>query len=300
MSTVIDATAVAVAGVRHRHSALHLAEDAGRRALAACGQRPADVDLLINAGLYHDRNLGEPALAPLIQEDLHTTATADPVPGSVGTFSFDMADGTCGVLDALEVADGFLRAGTARTALVVASDADPGHGLAPAFPFQPAGGALVCHRGDDGAGLGPVAWADRFDGGDSFRSTVRPRAGHNVLEVVELPAAGDLMAEAAAAAAADVLAASALEPAAVDLWVVAPGEERISRRLVASLGIHPSRIVAAPAGVHTAGLVFALDSARDRLAGALTVLVAAGAGVTAGAAVYRHPAGPSGPMPHRR
>lgn len=300
MATVVDATAVTVAGVRHRHSALYLAEEAGRRALSACGQSPVDVDLLINAGLYHDRNLGEPALAPLIQQDLHTTVTPDPVPGSIGTFSFDVANGTCGVLDALEIADGFLRAGTIGTALVVASDADPGHGLAPDFPFRPAGGALVCHRGDDGAGLGPVAWADRFDGGDSFRSTVRPRAGHNVLEVVESPAAGDLMAEAAVAAAADVLAAAGVEAHDVDLWAVAPSDEAVAGQLAARLGIDPARIVAAPPGVHTAGLIFALESARDRLAGALTVLVAAGAGATAGAAVYRHPAGPARPMPHRR
>ena len=36
------------------------------RALEGAGLRPGDVDLLINAGLYHDRNLGEPALAALI------------------------------------------------------------------------------------------------------------------------------------------------------------------------------------------------------------------------------------------
>lgn len=300
MATVIDATAVSLAAFRHRHSALHLAEEAGRRALAECGQRTEDVDLLINAGLYHDRNLGEPPLAPLIQQDLHTTATADPVPGAVGTFSFDVADGTCGVLDALDIADGFLRVGTIRTALIVASDANPGHGLAPDFPFRPAGGALVCHWADDADGLGPLAWADRYDGGESFRSTVRQRSGHNVLEVAAGPAAAERMATAAAEAVEQALAAAGITPADVDGWAVAPSDAGLVEDLAAQVGIGPERMWAAPPGVHTAGLIFALDAVPDRRPGTITVLVAAGAGVTAGAAVYRNPAGPARPVPHRR
>ena len=35
-------------------------------------------------------------------------------------------------------------AGTIRHALVVASDANPGHRLAPGFPFPAAGAAIVC------------------------------------------------------------------------------------------------------------------------------------------------------------
>jgi 3-oxoacyl-[acyl-carrier-protein] synthase-3 len=50
-----------------------------------------------------------------------------------------VANGGCGVLTALEIVDRFLRAGTVHTALVVASDADPGHGLAPPSPSTPLG-----------------------------------------------------------------------------------------------------------------------------------------------------------------
>ena len=34
------------------------------------GRDAHDVDLLINAGIYRDRNLGEPAFAAMIQEDI--------------------------------------------------------------------------------------------------------------------------------------------------------------------------------------------------------------------------------------
>ena len=51
--------------------------------LDRAGRTAHDVDLLVNAGIYRDRNLGEPALAAMIQQDIganpedpHTTRTA--------------------------------------------------------------------------------------------------------------------------------------------------------------------------------------------------------------------------------
>ena len=72
------------------------------------GRDADDIDLLVNAGIYRDRNLGEPALAAMIQEDIGANPE-DPHAGAHGTFSFDIANGTCGVLTALQIVDGFLR-----------------------------------------------------------------------------------------------------------------------------------------------------------------------------------------------
>src|ERR1700751_2889402 len=171
MATTIDGITVVSGRVLHRHRALRLAVAAGRIALNRAGMRPQDVDLLINAGIYRDRNLGEPALAPLIQEDLGANP-GDPLAGMPGTFSFDVANGACGALNALQVADGFLKAGTIRTAVVVASDANPGHGMAPHFPFPPAGGAGVCGWEDGDRRMAGFRWHTTPDGGESFRSTV--------------------------------------------------------------------------------------------------------------------------------
>jgi len=72
---------------------------------------PSDLDLLINAGIYCDRNLGEPALAAIIQDDIGANPE-DPHSHAHGTFSFDIANGVCGVLTALQIADGLLRSRT--------------------------------------------------------------------------------------------------------------------------------------------------------------------------------------------
>ena len=165
MGTVIDRLAVTEGGWRTPHSALQLAVAAAK----AASTRPAgadDIDLLVNAGIYRDRNLGEPALAALIQEDIGANPE-DPHDGAHGTFSFDVANGTCGVLTALQIVDGFLRSHTIDRALVVASDADPGHGMSEHFPFSPAGAAMLCDWTDDDYGLGPVCI------GSNFRTMVR-------------------------------------------------------------------------------------------------------------------------------
>jgi 3-oxoacyl-[acyl-carrier-protein] synthase III len=70
MGTVIDRLDITKGGWRSRHSALHLAVAAAKTCLQQAGRAPGDVDLLIIAGIYRDRNMGEPALAALIQQDI--------------------------------------------------------------------------------------------------------------------------------------------------------------------------------------------------------------------------------------
>ncbi len=113
MGTVIDRVDVAHARWRDRHSALHLAVTAATDCLRRAGCDAHELDLVVNAGIYRDRNLGEPALAALIQDDIGANPE-DPHTGGHGTFSFDVANGACGVLTALQIVDGFLRTHSIR------------------------------------------------------------------------------------------------------------------------------------------------------------------------------------------
>ena len=97
MATRIESVAV-VAGTFLHHSARKLADHAVRDALAAAEIQPDDVDLLLNTGIFHDRLMGEPAMAALIQEDIGANPE-DPHGEGHGTFSFDVANGSAGVLE---------------------------------------------------------------------------------------------------------------------------------------------------------------------------------------------------------
>ncbi|MDT5206274.1 MAG: 3-oxoacyl-[acyl-carrier-protein] synthase [Mycobacterium sp.] len=287
MGTVIERLDVARGGWRTRHSALHLAVAAAKTCLQRADREPDDVDLLINTGIYRDKNLAEPALAALIQEDIGAHPE-DPHEDAHGTFSFDIANGTCGILTALQIVDGFLRSHTINCALVVASDADPGRGMSEHFPFSPVGAALLCDWSDDDFGLGRVHWVNIPDDGENFRATVGLEDTRNVLRFERSAAMDEQFAAAGAQAARSCLLEASLGLMDVDVIVAAPARHGYRAALAAQLAVPEERItVADDETMHTASLAAALRSATEELPpGARVLLIAAGAGVTAGAALY--------------
>ena len=294
MGTVIERLDVSRAGWRTRHSALHLAVAAAKTCLQGSGREPGDVDLLINTGVYRDKNLAEPALAALIQEDVGANPE-DPHDDAHGTFSFDIANGTCGVLTALQIVDGFLRSHTIDCALVVASDADPGRGMSEHFPFSPVGAALLCDWSDDDSGLGRVHWVNVPDDGESFRATVGLEDARNVLRFSGSADLDEQFAAAGAQVAHSCLAEASLGISDVDVIVAAPARHGYRAALAAKLAVPLERIVVADdESMHTASLVAALRGAGEELSpGARVLLIAASAGITAGAALYRQAPNPA-------
>jgi 3-oxoacyl-[acyl-carrier-protein] synthase III len=288
MGTVIDSLDVARGGWRTRHSALRLAVTAATACLQRAGRDPNDVDLLINAGIYRDHNLAEPALAALIQSDVGANPE-DPHGDGHGTFSFDVANGTCGVLTALQIVDGVLRSHTIDRALIVASDADPGRGCSEHFPFSPTGAALLCEWSDDDCGLGRVHWLNLPDDGENFRATVRLEDRRNVLRFSTSVAMDECLAATGAQVARSCLKTAGLELSDVAVIVAAPSRYGYRAALATGLDVPVGRIaVADDERMHTAALVAALDRGTEDLPpGGRVLIIAAGAGVTAGAALYR-------------
>ncbi len=300
MGTVIDRVEIAHARWRDRHSALHLAVTAAKDCLKRAGCDPDELDLVVNAGLYRDRNLGEPALAALIQDDIGANPE-DPHTGGHGTFSFDIANGACGVLTALQIVDGFLRTHSVHRALVVASDADPGHGMSKHFPFSAAGAALLCGWSDDDYGLSRVSWVNSADDNGIFSATVGFADARNVLRFSESADLDEQFAASAAEAARACLDAHSVGLPDIDMIVAAPPRPGFRAALSDRLGVPFDQIaVADDQGMHTAALAAAFEGQVERLpAGTRVLFVAAGAGVTAGAALYRQPPRSGNEADHR-
>ena len=291
MGTVIDGLHVTRGNWRSRHSALQLAVAAAKGCLAQAETAPSALVLLINAGIYRDRNLGEPALAAIIQDDIGANPE-DPHDDAHGTFSFDIANGACGVLTALQIADGFLRSHTISRALVVASDANPGRGASERFPFSPAGAALLCKWSEQDDGLGQVYWVNHPDDGENFRASIDFDMSRNVLRFRKSPLIATELAAAGAQAARHCLDDAALDLSDIPVIIAAPPDHRYRAELATRLGISVEQIaVASDEHMHTASLIAALKRETEELpAGTPVLLVAAGAGIVAGAALYRMPA----------
>jgi len=202
-----------------------------------------------------------------------------------------VANGACGVLTALQIADRFLRAGTIQRALLVTGDADPGHHLAPDFPFAAAGGAVSCTYEPGERGVVDVRWGSWPDDGETWRATIGTDAGRNLLRIDVDDAFYERAGTATAKVAVELLDGAGTSPADISVVVAAPAHLDFVRAFSAHSGIDDERVLTTrEAGLHTVAFVSALERAWDE--GLLTrngmaLFVCAGGGITAGAALYR-------------
>ena len=306
MGVQIEAAIALTSQGPRRPAARRLADTAARRCLELAGRQAGDVDLLINAGMYREDSLAEPALAALIQEDIGANRGQPPI-GGHGTFSFDLLDGACGVINAIQLESGLLRSGVIRLGAIVTSDVCPELGDGSTAPFAPAGGAMLLRQQPDDTGFAAFhtqtfpEYEDLFTSGLVWHARRGPRvlsraAGRNQMIIDEKPGYQARLADCAEEAARGFLARLGLSVSDIGLLVPAPASGEFLDSLRVRLGI-PGDHVAYPGEDFTAagttGPIAALQAGvtSGRLADARdTLLLAAGAGITVAMALY-HQAG---------
>ena len=246
MGTIIEATATAVAQERSMApGALEAVDAAARSCLDRAGRTAEELDLLINAGVYHDKILSEPAFASLIQEDIGANLSQPPGAGH-GTFSFDVSNGACGLLTGIQLVDGMLASGTAELGMVVASDMDPEPGVSRGFNFPAVGGAVLLSAVDSRAGFTAFQFAtfpefaELFQGyvdwqEDAGRGLAHP--GRNILTVEIAESYSARALECAESTARELAAAQALDLDEVDLLVATASVPGFADALARRLGV---------------------------------------------------------------
>jgi 3-oxoacyl-[acyl-carrier-protein] synthase III len=289
MGTIIEAAATASSPSA---GAVALADAAARACLQRAQRAADDVDLLINAGVYLDRGISEPAIAALIQEDISANVEQQAGAGQ-GTLSFDVRNGSCGLLTGIHLVDGMLASGTVSLGMVVATDADPEPGVTEGFAFPALGGAMLLSADDSRPGFTAFRFATFPEHGELFQSAVawreNGRDGRNVLTVVIADEYAGRALDCAESTARELAAAEGGDLGEVGLLIASASVAGFAGELGRRLGLPGERVAPAPDGVaaaHTAALAAALESGR--LADAGTALfVSVGAGLTAVAALYR-------------
>lgn len=302
MGALIEATGTARgAGWWRRPSALGLAVSASRRALRNARLGAGEIDLLLYAGVYRGNTVGEPAMAPFIQHRIGAN------PGALATsarrtLSFDVCNGTSGFVNALYVAEGYLRTGSVKRALVVASDTDPTPGSSHGCAFEPCAAAVVLGSGPDGTGFEAFGFesfekdSNLFEGrvdwvGAQHSHRIALRRGGQALRIQEDGQFVARCAEHAAAAVERFLATHAEAASALDLlvpsWAPAGFPNAFAERMPGDARVlRPEQ----PGRPHSAGPGLALEAglARGRASEARSLLlIAPGAGISVALGFYR-------------
>ncbi|WP_434447252.1 hypothetical protein [Lentzea sp. E54] len=267
------------------------------RALDGLGVARQEIDVLLDVGVYRDSNVVEPANAALVQKaaglNLDFPVAARPM------FSFDLINGACGLLNAVQVARSLTDSGTAERVLVVAADGHPsgqqqieveGSG----FAHAPAAAALVLERAPDDRGFGPIAVrtadSDHAASGHVDIATMGS-AGRSTLTVRHTAAAERAQLELATDLAIERMREEQLSPDRTLLLAGTPFPS-FANELAWRIGTRhcQPRLAGPHRTVHTAALGCAYDEALRR--GLLDefdhlLFVTAGAGVSAACGSYR-------------
>jgi 3-oxoacyl-[acyl-carrier-protein] synthase-3 len=259
--------------------------------------------MLINAGIYREDSMGEPALAALIQEDIGANLGQPPI-GGHGTFSFDLLNGICGVITAIQIESGLLDSGVIRLGAIVTSDVDPGHHHPGAVSLQPTAGAVLLGRDEKLAGFTDFCTETFPEYDDLFASGLvwQERHGHGVPRqtagqhemVIECkPGYAARLADCAEEASRRFLRRLGMSWDEIDLVVPAPASPDFLDVLMARLGVPGDRVAYTAEdleGAYTTGPIAALQAAirSGRLGEARnTLMLTAGAGITVALALYR-------------
>lgn len=298
---VVDAPAVRIESVGQApegtgDSALAAARAAAEDCLAGSTYARSEIGLLIHTGVYRDDFLVEPALAALLAGELAMNDAADAADGS-RTLAFDLLDGSLGFLRACHVGVQMVRAGKFEAVMVAASEIENN---ARPFPerclgLRETGSAVVLDAAPEGGarGFGRFVFRSVTRHLAAFESHVANQDGRSFLEFERDARLEMLYLEASLAVLDELLAAEGLTLSALDL-VLPP---QISRRFVAALterlGLGADKVVdvARDGGdLYTSSLPFALAQARRDGRAApnrLAAFIGVGAGIQAGAALYR-------------
>ena len=128
------------------HSSNAHAAIAAKQCIAKAGIDPLDIGLIINVGIYRDRNMVEPAMGVMIQKELGINLDYVKANNQKAAFSLDLMNGGIGALNALQVADAVLQ-GDVRYVLVVAGEIHPSQVEVKGFPYAVSGSAMLLGKG---------------------------------------------------------------------------------------------------------------------------------------------------------
>uniref|UniRef100_UPI003216404E hypothetical protein n=1 Tax=uncultured Draconibacterium sp. TaxID=1573823 RepID=UPI003216404E len=153
MGTIIKS--IAINNSAEEQGIVELVSETSNRCLGKAGVPFNAVGMLINTSVYNENYLLEPALATVIQKRLSGNGTQENQENEAikSVLSFDLHNGGGGLINAVQVMDGFISSGEIEYGLIVSGDVKPGIGLVENYSYSTSAGAVLVSKGKKGEGF---------------------------------------------------------------------------------------------------------------------------------------------------
>lgn len=272
-----------------RWGSVRHAVEAGRQCLKESQHRKDAVGLLINAGVHRDQHICEPAMAVFIQHRLGINIEFQ----QRSTLAFDLQNGGCGMLDAVQVAAAMLQSGEIEAAMVVASEANSDLHPDPFFAYPASGAALLLDLSPwRKKGFGEFVFHTRDDCADLCTSLVSLAEKRGRIIIQRHAELEEKYLAMAGAVVEDVLTRDGLRREEIDFVVPAQISSGFLDRLPAAIGFPEDKVVnlsgRLPDTLSTSLFLALKRTVVDRrpVPGQKALLLACGSGITVAAATY--------------
>jgi 3-oxoacyl-[acyl-carrier-protein] synthase-3 len=272
-----------------RRGSVARAVEAGRRCLAAANRRPAEVGLLIHAGVTRDHHVCEPANAAYIQHRLGINIEFQ----GARTLSFDLGNGGCGMLDAAHVLCALLQEGTPRCGMVTASEGNVDWRAKGDRPCPDSGAAVLLEVSPQPeTGFGSFAFLTRSEFADMAVTLVSLAEARGRLRTRRDPGLDERWLEMAGPVVDEALKRDGLSRSQVDRVVAAQISAGFLARLPDAVGMPAERVADFSGDLPdtlSTSVFLALQrelALRPPPPGQTVLLLAFGSGLTVAAATY--------------
>jgi 3-oxoacyl-[acyl-carrier-protein] synthase III len=254
-----------------------------------------DIELMINAGVYRNDFLCEPAVASIVAGRLQKDDGCN-LPNDRGTLAFDLTNGALGVLQACYVAGTMIASGKFRKAMVMAAEVEINKEVCPSrrLGLEETGSALILDGSSQhGSGFGAFLFRSFTRHKHQFASHSAVTGGRTVLSFERNSMFEASCLDCIRDSVDELMALEGLRRS--DVAVVLP--PLISVGFVSRLGetlrvpqermIHPPRDAA---DLHTSSLAFAVKRLRETKRvrpGEIGLIIGVAPGIQVGCATYR-------------
>lgn len=284
---------------------IELSAKAAKQCVAAAGIDPCDIGLLINTGIYRHKNTGEPAIAAIIQNRIGANTAKrkegnSPIDTNKSTFSFDLNNGGCGWMTAIQITDSFLQTGEIINGMIVTGDSEPFKGLSEKFRFESAAAAIILSKTEGSGGFSFFRSYSYTDHNKEFISNthfghMKGRLGrNNILSVGQQESYPDSCIERSFESLNKYLSETGLQLSEIDLIISSQSPDGFIPGLKKRTGLYEKLVETGMPGnkeLHTAGPAFALKKIWDdkRFSSSKNILfLTVGAGINISFALYRN------------